>query len=86
MTEIKWQQPPAHGNARSLWTEVAEALKSNPGTWALLRESERSANLATAIRTGRYSAFRPVGDFESRSVKTDSGFDTYARYVGEVQA
>lgn len=87
MTDIKWQEPPPHGNAiKSRWAEVAEALRARPLEWALIDE-DGSPNLASRIRNGQIAAFRPASNFQVRNVrKSANGHDTYVRFVGTAGA
>lgn len=85
---LKFQDPPARGNNGSHHEEMAKALRSEPGRWALLAEAASSNALATNIKGGAIKAYRPSGSFESttRSVKTADGkqyFDIYARFIGD---
>lgn len=85
MTKIKWADPPADGRGRrrsTHWAEVADALRANPGKWALVAESA-SPSTAQNIKRGTYVAFADEG-FEavSRKSPTGKGSDIYARFVG----
>lgn len=64
--------------------EAAEATKWADGRWVLIRKDVNVCHL-TRLRTGRVAPFRPVEDFEFRSVKGEypkNRCDIYARYVG----
>ena len=87
MPTMRWvpDLPVRTGGGRSgskcKWSWEASQLKQNPGRWAVLvRESEsaRRGQIASAIRMGVYTAFRPKGHFES-AVR---GEYVYVRYVG----
>lgn len=84
--EIKFQDPPptfAGRNAASQHFEFAEALRANPGRWAVLAD-DASASVVTSVKAGRYAAFRPAGSFEatSRGIGKANRAKVYVRYVG----
>lgn len=86
---IEWKEPPppnpgggARGpKRRSKWRAVADALRDNPGVWALIATTERPPTFsasASVLNAGR--------GFETTSRKVGPGqFDTYARYVGTAE-
>lgn len=50
------------------WEEIVEQLKARPGEWALcLRDI---AVAPSQVTRGHIKAFRPAGDFQSRTVQT----------------
>lgn len=86
MSNIKWQNPPSDQRTTTPWTEIAKALRERPNEWALVKEGT-FASVATTIKFGTKTAFRPAGSFEARTSKAAEGkCDVYARYVGEVSA
>lgn len=73
---MRWEDPSRH----DAWSEEANALRSNPNTWAVIVEGQpNAAVLALNIRRGRLSAFRPVGAFDAK-VRRGA---VYAIYLGE---
>lgn len=70
------------------WNEIADALKANPGKWALCLRGIHSS-YSSQINHGKLAAFTPAGAFEARSVaqpQTTDGkktHDLYIRYLGE---
>lgn len=88
MVELTWEEPPQQllGRGRTNWSEIADALRSNPKKWAVVAENV-SASTGTHIRYGRLKAFAPSGAFEARvsgARADDAGraSKVYARYVG----
>ena len=87
--ELKFQDPPARqygGRSASRdWAAIAAELRRNPGRWALVAEGVSVGNSA-GIRSGRNSAFRPIGAFEvtERTVPDTNRrmVDVYMRFVG----
>ena len=76
------------GRAGIKYTDEAAELRSNPGEWAILDERplERrtSANaLAFQIREGRYTAFRPRGQWDTTTRRVDDKVRVYIRFTGE---
>lgn len=82
---VKFGAPPATkgGRAESPRNkEIAEALRANPGEWALVAEGEKNDGLAVRIRTGKAKSFAEgVWEATSRSNDDDDTIDIYARYV-----
>ena len=87
--EITWQDPPAPANgpgSGGSMQQFAEALKENPGEWALdpTGPFKNQPNVSN-INGGRLKAFLPAGSFEAVGRKREDGqSDRYVRYVGEV--
>lgn len=81
---VKFGTPPATkgGRAESPRNrEIAEALRANPGEWALVAEAAKNDGLAVRIRTGKAKSFAE-GIWEATSRSNDDGsVDIYARYV-----
>lgn len=87
--KLKWEEPPVStGSDKSLWGAhfgIAEALKTKPGTWALVRSyasPNAAASTAWLIRNGRLRAYQPAGAFEAKSRRSGDEGRVYARYVG----
>lgn len=88
-TKIKWEDPPGIAGRipGTKYLEIVEELRRNPGRWAMIGNFDPS--MATNIKEGRISAFRPHGSFEamSRNTQVDGDghrrADIYARYVGD---
>lgn len=82
---VKFEEPPVSrgGRAESERNrEIAEALRKNPGQWALVAENERNDGLAVRIRTGKAKSFAE-GEWEATSRRNeDDGIDIYAKFVG----
>jgi len=83
---IRWEVPPVQTAGRphsKKWAAVADALKSNPGEWAVVAENV-SPTTAHLIRSGSLKAFAPKGAFEAvtRGNKNNRAESVYARYVG----
>lgn len=85
MTEIRWQDPPppARRGARPVYVDIAAKLRTNPGRWALIFQSNRASASTTAwrMRNGLVEGF--TGDFEFRVRFDGDDGDVYARFVGE---
>lgn len=82
MTDIKWQEPPADGRTgHAAFQSTLEALRSNPGRWALVAEGV-SASRAHTIKS------KPGYEATVRKSATGNGgkYDLYARFVGEEPA
>lgn len=81
---VKFAEPPTTRGGRSESPrnrEIADALKQNPGAWALVAEGEKNDGLAVRIRTGKAKSFAE-GTWEATSRgKEDGTIDIYARFV-----
>lgn len=63
--------------------EIAEALRSQPGEWALVAPGEKNDGLAVRIRTGKAKSFAD-GNWEATSRRNDDDtIDIYARFISE---
>lgn len=61
----------------------ADALRANPGRWALFRENENGQARVYMINRGSTAAFT-YGAFEAKGVALGMGrYDVYVRYVGD---
>lgn len=91
---IRWENPPPSrmarskgGSRESMWDDVAEWLRAEPGRWALVRENVSKANATSAnvmIYSGGATCFRPRGSFEAAMrTNVDGTYNLFARYVGE---
>lgn len=84
-TKIKGE-PPAARRRGEHWYQVADACRSNPGTW--YKVSDVAQGVSHAIRKGTYTAFRE-GTWEVRDhMRAVDGehrkrVDLFVRYVGE---
>lgn len=81
---ITWEDPGPYntGPVRNRWTEEAEELRNKPHEWGCVCEKEntsKAANMVTAIKVGRYAAFRPVGAWTTAR----RGTKVYVKYVGD---
>jgi hypothetical protein len=91
MSEIHWEEPPKvdtrGGRAlREAWQTVADALRREPGRWALIAtypQRTKANNVATRIKLGQISAFAPAGSFEALYRTVDGECRVYARAVPE---
>lgn len=90
MTDLRWEDPPSTRNGAGgrdgRWIEIAAALRSKPGQWAVVDvapTSNRAASLAAALRNDRYAAMRGDDDgfFEANARLKDGEHRVYARYV-----
>lgn len=82
MSGIVWRDPPAPPRTRINWRQVARALRSRPGLWALVNTSptENAASRQSSyLRCGAVIAMTPPKDYEV----TSRGRDVYARFVGD---
>lgn len=81
---VKFTEPPTTrgGRAESPRNrEIAEALRQNPGQWALVAEGEKNDGLSVRIRTGKAKSFAE-GTWEATSRGNEDGsIDIYARFV-----
>ena len=81
---VKFEAPPATkgGRAESPRNrEIAEALRDNPGEWALVADAEKNDGLAVRIRTGKAKSFAD-GIWEATSRRNDDDtISIYARFV-----
>jgi len=92
---IRWEDPPTeHGNAKpkppSKFQPIADALRANPGQWAVIAEDKApgsAGGLVWRIRQG-VGPFAPPRSFDAKCVGPagSSSSKVYARYVGEVTA
>jgi hypothetical protein len=83
--ELTWQTPPPRfdvkmrsHHAQERWTRVAEALKDNPGEWAVVAQSIENKTLTPSqIR-------KALGyNFEVVTRRSDGVVRAYARWVPE---
>lgn len=78
--------PPARGGRRPTRSEEAGKLMERPGTWGLIgtyKSRTSAASMATCIRTGRTSTWRPAGHFDAVSRSVDGEYRVYAVYKGD---
>jgi hypothetical protein len=92
---IKWEDPPESSSlcskpgpgrpAGSQWDPIAEALREEPGRWALIFEGEKGAasSLRARIVTASVLCFCPRGAFQAKERVWAGVYSVYARYVGE---
>lgn len=90
--EIIWAEPPAvtrGPQANPRYSEFANALRANPGVWAVFKENAKDSQNVTDINKGYMQAFTPAGDFQATGRRTDDDpetgaprFTIYARYIG----
>lgn len=98
---IRWAEPPpltaeqrnaagTNGGSRgSQWDDIADALRGEPGRWAVIASGPRNtiSAIANQVRAGAVVCFRPAGAFSTtrRTVTTATGtvVDLYARYDQE---
>lgn len=87
MSDFRYEDPPpARRGPTRARTAEARKLKERPGTWGLIgtyKSRTSAASMATCIRTGRTSTWRPAGDFEAVSRSVDGEYRVYARYMGD---
>ena len=50
MVEIKWQNPPSRSSLGTMYDEIVEELKKNPGRWALVSEDWKTSAPPAALR------------------------------------
>ena len=84
-TPIQWETPPAT-SLRQRQMEIAEALRSKPGCWALVSthaSAAAAAASASRIRTGKRKAFVPAFAFDAAPRLVDGQARVYVRYVGK---
>lgn len=90
MTDITWEDPPAHAltrSGRSKYASFARALRENPERWGVLpsdgERTEKGAHgTAQNIRRGVMSDFKPKGAFETAV----DGARVFVRFIGEPDA
>jgi hypothetical protein len=89
---LRWEDPPKSEAAerwyttrRSKLSPVADALRDQPGRWAVVFEGPhgRATGMATHIRLGQVRCFTPTGDFDATTRRVGATSVVYARYVGE---
>lgn len=82
---VKFEEPPVTRGGRTESPrnrEIAEALRKNPGAWALVAKGEKNDGLAVRIRTGKAKSFAE-GTWEATSRRNEEDtIDIYARFVG----
>lgn len=93
---IRWEEPrPARAsswrpNPGSMWDDVAEALKFEAPSSAVIAEHVTrydALTLLTLINSARVSCFRPAGAYRATTRKDDDAptFTVYAKYVGSAE-
>lgn len=84
---IGWEEPPPSRRSPTVhdWAAIADALRSNPGTWALVAVCPSMQIAASTARYVRESHYKPLrGDvYEAASRLVDGESRVYARYIGE---
>ena len=81
MIQLKWQDPPTAGRAVVFGADVRDALRANPGAWAIVHN--------TRHKSGRDLWKRKYGadgfEFAIRTVKSSDPkrYDVYARFNPE---
>jgi hypothetical protein len=91
---LTWRNPPRGPGYR--YGAEAERMRADPGEWLLIKEfpleeEVNARNMATAIRSGRYTSFRPVGDWDATSAKEEGKnakmvVNVYVCYAGSPPA
>jgi hypothetical protein len=76
--EINWSNPPAKKSSRH--GEFVDALKANPGAWALWRTDTYASSVYTLAKTYEGLEARTVS--KGKNEKGTSLFDIYVRYIG----
>ena len=82
---LKWEEPPPSLGSTGLDHQgIANALRGRPKEWAVIAElgpgkGPKASEIASNIKYGRISMYRPAGSFEAKGLKGK----VYARYVGE---
>ncbi len=80
MDDITWQTPPTPKRGPHSLDPILEALRANPGRWALVSTSDRRPN-------GRQQYLKNHYGFEATSrVLPDGSFALYARAPKQVAA
>jgi hypothetical protein len=83
---VEWTDPPPRVTRQMMeWQQIADELRSRPGTWALIARG-KSPETSTRIKNGALAPFRPAGSFEARTGARNgekNRVDIYARYVGD---
>lgn len=74
MTELVWQDPPPRRKDANSYAAEIEALKANPGKWALITKDWKTSSAP--------SAFKQAGceTTSRRNPGTDKSFSVYARF------
>lgn len=85
--DLVWEDPPKP--VRTLkHVDIAEALRANPGQWALwphaLSGTNACYNLQRDIRNGVRGAF-PRGEFEASARVAGGDWKLYIRFIGQPQ-
>jgi hypothetical protein len=93
--EFRSELPAVGASRPARWLAEADECRAHPGQWALLttltvprdattaerkRVGSHARMIAHHVRTGRYVAFRPAGEFESSSRTATNAF------TGEIRA
>jgi hypothetical protein len=81
---IRWEDPPEDRRGTD-WAAVGQALKQQPGKWALAvvcNNTVTAGAVARDIRVGKYPAMRALGSFDAMARSVDGEARVYARYVG----
>lgn len=77
--------PPAGTGRPDMNQLIAKQLKSNPGKWGIIKESDKPHTVAmvTVINQGKSPAFAPAGAFKAASRTKNGKVTIYAQYVGD---
>ncbi len=65
-SEVTWESPPPVGQGRYDWAVIAEKLRTQPGEWAKIFDTDKTS-IVNAIRQGNVKAIRPEDGFQIRT-------------------
>lgn len=75
----RWSRPRANHALR------ADDARRHPGMWievGIYPSMASAKAMGSTIRSGRLTAYAPLGAFETRTALVDDGTALYARYTG----
>lgn len=84
--DMQWEDPPARPKppGRSGWyAEFFDALRANPGRWAVWPVESKYATVTTRIKQGAYSGI-VAGEFDAvLRTQPDGTRKFWVRYIGD---
>ncbi|MFC5799094.1 hypothetical protein [Streptomyces formicae] len=87
MSEFQWEDPPPPAEGRyHRHGEIGRTLRGRRGQWARVAKYSTKGvaqDVAYGVRTGRFTAYEPAGDFDAAYREINGEHWVYARYVGD---
>ncbi|HEY1179339.1 MAG TPA: hypothetical protein VGF17_24555 [Phytomonospora sp.] len=87
---LVWEEPPAKTGRGGKYAEFAQALRENPGRWAVMAtfragDKKRGWSLSNHVNAAKFVDFRD-GTFEATCRSVDDETRVYVRHLPAVDA